>query len=128
MWVELRADAQRSRDQTDAHGQDTAEDDEAIGDLDGQITRSGMRGNVLPTRPVRHHRSTRRRQDTPDLPQGVIAGSRDANRCIGYLTKYLTKHVADCHQARTPAQHEHAERLADALRYEPCSPTCSPSM
>ena len=31
--------------------------------------------------------------------QGVIAGSRDANRCIGYLTKYLTKHVADCHQA-----------------------------
>ena len=57
--------------------------------------------------------------------QGVIAGSRDANRCIGYLTKYLTKHVADCHQARTPAQHEHAERLADALRYEPCSPTCA---
>ena len=33
--------------------------------------------------------------------QGVIAGSRDANRCIGYLTKYLTKHVADCHQAQT---------------------------
>ena len=57
--------------------------------------------------------------------QGVIAGSRDANRCIGYLTKYLTKHVADCHQARTPAQHDHAERLADALRYEPCSPTCA---
>ena len=57
--------------------------------------------------------------------QGVIAGSRDANRCIGYLTKYLTKHVADCHQATTPAQHEHADRLADALRYEPCSPTCA---
>jgi hypothetical protein len=57
--------------------------------------------------------------------QGVIAGSRDANRCVGYLTKYLTKHVADCHQAHTPAQHEHSERLADALRYEPCSPTCA---
>ena len=57
--------------------------------------------------------------------QGVIAGSPDANRCIGYLTKYLTKHVADCHRAQTPAQHEHAERLADALRYEPCSPTCA---
>jgi hypothetical protein len=54
--------------------------------------------------------------------QGVLAGSRDANRCIGYLTKYLTKHVANCHQAQTPAQHEHAERLAAALRYEPCSP------
>ena len=31
--------------------------------------------------------------------QGVLAGSKDANRCIGYLTKYLTKHVGDCHQA-----------------------------
>ena len=32
--------------------------------------------------------------------QGVLAGSKDASRCIGYLTKYLTKHVGDCHQAR----------------------------
>jgi hypothetical protein len=48
--------------------------------------------------------------------QGVLAGSHDANRCIGYLTKYLTKHVADCHQAQTGAQQDHAERLADALR------------
>ena len=36
--------------------------------------------------------------------QGVLAGSKDANRCIGYLTKYLTKHVADCHTAGTDAQ------------------------
>ena len=36
--------------------------------------------------------------------QGVLAGSKDASRCIGYLTKYLTKHVADCHQAATDAQ------------------------
>jgi hypothetical protein len=28
--------------------------------------------------------------------QGVLSGSKDANRCIGYLTKYLTKEVADC--------------------------------
>ena len=53
---------------------------------------------------------------------GRIPGLR---RCIGYLTKYLTKHVADCHQAATDAQHAHADRLADALRYEPCSPTCA---
>ena len=307
LWVELRAEAQRHRDQADTAGQDTAEDDQAIGELDEQITRSGIRGNVLPAKPERRHRSTRRRQDTPDLPrrkitprtvgktytaadgktfrpsmfitltcpsygrvnsdgtpadpashdymraardalhfaalfdrfiqnlrrflgydvqyfaavepqrrlaphihiamrgtlsrtelrqvlaatyhqvwwpptdqvkhddaslpvwheasgnyldpatgellptwddaldaigeadeplhvarfgtrfnaQGVIAGSRDANRCIGYLTKYLTKRVADCHQATTPAQHEHAERLIEALRYEPCSPTCA---
>ncbi len=57
--------------------------------------------------------------------QGVLAGSKDASRCIGYLTKYLTKHVADCHTATTDAQVRHADRLADALRYEPCSPTCS---
>jgi hypothetical protein len=57
--------------------------------------------------------------------QGVLAGSRDSARCIGYLTKYLTKHVADCHKAHTDAEHAHAERLADALRYEPCSPTCA---
>src|ERR1039457_5099610 len=33
--------------------------------------------------------------------QGVLSGSKDAARCIGYLTKYLTKHVGDCHQAAT---------------------------
>ena len=79
--------------------------------------------------PRRHHR-----QDEPlhvarfgarfDA-QGVLAGSRDASRCIGYLTKYLTKHLGDCHQAATDAQADHAARLADALRYEPCSPTCA---
>jgi hypothetical protein len=57
--------------------------------------------------------------------QGVLAASRDAARCIGYLTKYLTKHVADCHQAQTGAQADHATRLQAALRYEPCSPTCT---
>ena len=49
----------------------------------------------------------------------------DASRCIGYLTKYLTKHLGDCHQVSTDAQADHAGRLADALRYEPCSPTCA---
>jgi hypothetical protein len=57
--------------------------------------------------------------------QGVLAGSKDASRCIRYLTKYLTKQVADCHQADTDAQRAHADRLAEALRYEPCSPSCA---
>ena len=57
--------------------------------------------------------------------QGVLAGSRDASRCIGYLTKYLTKHLGDCHQTTSDNQAVHAARLADALRYEPCSPTCA---
>ena len=57
--------------------------------------------------------------------QGVLSGSKDAARCIGYLTKYLTKQVADCHQAQTDAQSAHVDRLADALRFEPCSLRCA---
>jgi hypothetical protein len=57
--------------------------------------------------------------------QGVLAGSKDARRCIGYLTKYLTKQISGCHAVETEAQRDHAARLTDALRYEPCSPTCS---
>ena len=57
--------------------------------------------------------------------QGVLAGSRDSARCIGYLTKYLTKQVSDCHYLETDAQRAHAARLAEALRFQPCSPTCA---
>jgi hypothetical protein len=57
--------------------------------------------------------------------QGVLAGTKDANRCVGYLTKYLTKQISGCHAADTDGQRAHAARLADALRYEPCSPTCA---
>ena len=57
--------------------------------------------------------------------QGVLAGSKDSGRCIRYLTKYLTKHIGGCHTADTGAQQRHADRLLDALRYEPCSPSCA---
>jgi hypothetical protein len=57
--------------------------------------------------------------------QGVLAGSKDSARCIGYLTKYLTKQLGDCHHPGTGTQREHADRLAEALRFEPCSPTCA---
>jgi len=55
----------------------------------------------------------------------MLAGSRGAAKCIGYLTKYLTKHVADCHHASTDTQLAHVARLVEALRYEPCSPDCA---
>jgi hypothetical protein len=307
MWIEKRAETQAERDQAEAAGEDTAELDEVNTELDEEITRSGVRGKVMPAKTARRHRSTRRRQDAPDLPrrqvaattvgktytspdgktfrpsmfitltcpsygrvredgtpadpgdydytraardaihfaglfdrfiqnlrrfagydvqyfaavepqrrlaphihiairgtisrtelrqvlaatyhqvwwppvtearyhdgelpiwhqasgnyldpatgevlptwdqaldaigehdeplhvarfgakfdaQGVISGSRDANRCIGYVTKYLTKHLGDCHQAATGPQGEHAGRLVQALRYEPCSPQCA---
>ena len=62
------------------------------------------------------------------LGHGVLHGAPSPaghGRCIGYLTKYLTKHVSDCHQASTEDQAAHADWLAASLRYEPCSPTCA---
>ena len=55
----------------------------------------------------------------------MLAGSRDGHRSIGYLTKYLTKHLGDCHELDTDTQAAHAPRLAEALRWEPCSPACA---
>ncbi len=299
-WVILRAEAQQHRDQVAAAGDDTADFDALIAELDEEIAKSGVRGNVDSDRPTRRHRSTRHRQDAPDLPrrqvsprtvgktytapdgatfrpsmfvtltcpsygrvdhrgvpvdparydydqaaltfaalfdrfiqnlrrylgydvqyfaavepqrrlaphihiairgtlahaelrrvlaatyhqvwwpgttvkyrdgdelpvwhdqvggyidpatgevlpdwdqaldeigpydlpwhvarfgdrfdaQGVLAGSPQAARCIGYLTK----HVGGCHQATSAAEQDHAARLADALRYQPCSPRCA---
>ena len=57
--------------------------------------------------------------------QGVLAESKDSARCIGYLTKYLTKQLGYCHHPDTDAQREHEHRLAEALRFEPCAPTCA---
>ena len=75
MWIEHRAETQQERDQAEAAGQDTDELDELSADLDDEITRSGLRGNVLPKRAARRHRSTRRRQDAPDLPRRPIAAT-----------------------------------------------------
>ncbi|MEU8268223.1 replication initiator [Sphaerisporangium sp. NPDC049002] len=56
--------------------------------------------------------------------QGVLAGSKDADQCIRYLSKYLTKSIGDTLDADNQAQRLHAQRLAVALRFEPCSVTC----
>src|SRR6266511_2107596 len=55
VWIEHRAKAQQRRDQADAAGRDTSDLDELTSDLDEQITRSGMRGNVLPKRTQRRY-------------------------------------------------------------------------
>jgi len=57
--------------------------------------------------------------------QGVLAESADARRCMGYLAKYLTKSVADCHHAETDQQRDHVARLLGVLRWEPCSERCA---
>jgi len=72
-WIEKRADAQATRDQAASDGEDTADLDELTTELDGEITGAGMRGNVLPVRPVRRRRTTRRRQDAAPLPRRKIS-------------------------------------------------------
>jgi hypothetical protein len=57
--------------------------------------------------------------------EGVLAGTAQADTWIGYVGKYLTKTVDQCHAPDTEAQRDHMERLWQALRYEPCSPTCA---
>jgi len=51
----------------------TTDLDELTAELDTEITAAGMRGNVLPARPQRRHRTTRHRQDTAPLPCRKIA-------------------------------------------------------
>ncbi len=73
MWIEMRAETQAERDQARAAGEETGELDALNGELDEEITRSGVRGKVVPARSARRHRSTRRRQDAPDLPRRKVA-------------------------------------------------------
>jgi hypothetical protein len=85
--------------------------------------------------------------------EGVLAGTPGAEKCIGYLVKYLTKSLGDnlatrkldadraddqahdqagergdeqddADRASAARWTAHRDRLVDALRYEPCSPTC----
>ncbi|HEX3388953.1 MAG TPA: replication initiator, partial [Streptosporangiaceae bacterium] len=75
-WLlEQRADLQRLRDQAAASGQDIGELDELLADLDAELAKSGIRGQPEPgaKNGARRHRSTRRRQDAPDLPRRTVA-------------------------------------------------------
>jgi len=57
--------------------------------------------------------------------KGVNAGGQDADRTIGYITKYLTKSAADCHPDTTDARRAHTDRLWRQLRVTPCSERCA---
>jgi hypothetical protein len=87
--------------------------------------------------------------------KGVLAGSPEAERCIGYLVKYLVKDLGDDLNStdrldQLDGQHgqdsdedepvslsradakaararraDHIARLVDVLRHEPCSPRCA---
>ncbi|MGH9116436.1 MAG: replication initiator [Acidimicrobiales bacterium] len=60
--------------------------------------------------------------------QGLLAGTPKADRAIGYLCKYLPKDIAstfDRDDDPSPARSAHLDRLADEVRWLPCSETCA---
>lgn len=76
--------------------------------------------------------------DEPDTPpehvvrfgerldvQGVLAGATEADKLIGYLSKYLAKSVAECHSPETATAEAHLRRLWEELRFTPCSERCA---
>ncbi|GGJ89008.1 hypothetical protein GCM10010123_18230 [Pilimelia anulata] len=57
--------------------------------------------------------------------RGVMPGTEDAARTIRYVTKYITKQVADCHEAQTERQRTHLDRLWRQLQVTLCSERCA---
>jgi hypothetical protein len=60
--------------------------------------------------------------------KGILGGTEEAGRHVGYLTKYLTKSIgqaAGLGEQATEAQRDHARRLHAELRVTPCSPRCA---
>ena len=51
--------------------------------------------------------------------------TRDTDRTIGYITKYVTKSAADCHSVTSDPQRQHLDRLWPELRQTPCSERCA---
>jgi hypothetical protein len=87
--------------------------DQALDELDDQA-------DAEPTHVLRFGRQS-------DM-QGLIGGTPQADRRIGYLTKYLTKAItdplSDDEDDWTPARIAHIDRLHEQVRWLPCSPLC----
>jgi hypothetical protein len=57
--------------------------------------------------------------------KGILGGTEEASRHIGYLTKYLTKSTGEVFEADTDRQRVHHDRLHAELQITPCSPRCA---
>ncbi|MBE8519827.1 replication initiator protein [Amycolatopsis sp. H6(2020)] len=57
--------------------------------------------------------------------KGILGGTEEAGRHIGYLTKYLTKSTGEVVDADTTAQRDHHDMLHAHLAVTPCSPRCA---
>jgi hypothetical protein len=61
----------------------------------------------------------------PREMRGVEAGTPDAERAIRYVTKYVTKNLADTATPRGAHARAHFDRLYAELAVLPCSPSCA---
>ncbi len=57
--------------------------------------------------------------------RGINHGSKDAERSIRYVTKYLTKDLVEHAPVGSDAQRAHFDRLHAELAILPCSPRCA---
>lgn len=62
-------------------------------------------------------------QVDPGHMKGVIPGEK-ADRAIGYVTKYLTKSIAEVLETDSERTAVHYDRLHAELQHTPCSPRC----
>jgi hypothetical protein len=57
--------------------------------------------------------------------KGILGGTKEVGRHIGYLTKYLTKSLGEIVEPDTDRQRTHHDRLHAELAVTPCSPRCA---
>ncbi len=57
--------------------------------------------------------------------KGILGGTEEAGRHIGYLTKYLTKSIGDVIEPQSNRAARHYDRLHEELCKTPCSETCA---
>ncbi|MFF0637723.1 replication initiator [Nocardia sp. NPDC004151] len=56
--------------------------------------------------------------------KGILGGTEEAGRHIGYLTKYLTKSISEVIDTDSQRVADHYDRLHEELQRTPCSPSC----
>ncbi|WP_428846909.1 replication initiator [Nocardia terpenica] len=56
--------------------------------------------------------------------KGILGGTEEARRHIGYLTKYLTKSIGEVLEPQSQRAADHYNRLHEELKLVPCSPQC----
>ncbi|MBB5871087.1 hypothetical protein F4553_004466 [Allocatelliglobosispora scoriae] len=57
--------------------------------------------------------------------RGITHGTKDAERSVRYVTKYVTKDLAEQADPSSATQKAHYDRLHEELATLPCSPTCA---